>query len=44
MGKKFGAEVENGKMMFLYQAQKAFFIWHNVLPEVDNETLNLLNT
>jgi len=41
--KKFGAEVENGKMMFLYQAQKAFFIWHNVLPEVDNETINLLN-
>jgi shikimate dehydrogenase len=42
--KKFGAQIENGKMMFIYQAQKAFFIWHNVLPEVDDETINFLNT
>ena len=42
--KKFGAQIENGKMMFIYQAQKAFFIWHNVLPEVDDETINLLDT
>ena len=41
--KEFGAETENGKMMFIYQAQKAFFTWHNILPAVDNETLNLLN-
>jgi len=41
--KKFGAHTENGKMMFVYQAQKAFFTWHNILPIVDNETLNLLN-
>jgi len=42
--KEFGANTENGKMMFVYQAQKAFFIWHNILPTVDIETLNLLNT
>jgi len=42
--KKFGAQVQNGKMMFIYQAQKAFFIWHNILPAIDNETINLLNT
>ena len=42
--KKFGAHTENGKMMFVYQAQKAFFIWHNILPVVNDETLNLLNT
>ena len=42
--KEFGAQVENGKMMFIYQAQKAFFIWHNILPTIDNETINLLNT
>ena len=42
--KQFGAQTENGKMMFVYQAQKAFFIWHNILPAVDNETLNLFNT
>ena len=41
--KEFGAYTENGKMMFVYQAQKAFFIWHNILPAVDDETLNLLN-
>jgi len=41
--KEFGAETENGKMMFIYQAQKAFFTWHNILPVVDNEILNLLN-
>jgi len=41
--KEFGAQIENGKMMFIYQAQKAFFIWHNVLPIVDNETISLLD-
>ena len=41
--KEFGAQTENGKMMFIYQAQKAFFIWHNILPAVDDETLNLFN-
>jgi|TARA_B110000259_G_C13902372_1_gene357434 shikimate dehydrogenase len=42
--KEFGAQIENGKMMFIYQAQKAFFTWHNVLPVVDDETINLLDT
>tara|TARA_B100000780_G_scaffold153868_1_gene107573 strand:+ start:302 stop:1099 length:798 start_codon:yes stop_codon:yes gene_type:complete len=42
--KEFGAHTENGKMMFVYQAQKAFCIWHNILPTIDDETLNLLNT
>jgi len=42
-GKEFGAQVENGKMMFIYQAQKAFFIWHKILPEIDDETIKLLN-
>ena len=41
--KEFGAQIENGKMMFVYQAQKAFFIWHKILPIVDDETLNLLD-
>ena len=41
--KEYGAYTENGKMMFVYQAQKAFFTWHNILPEIDDETLNLLN-
>ena len=41
--KKYGGITKNGKMMFIYQAQKAFFIWHKVVPEVDNETINLLD-
>ena len=41
--KKFGGKTENGKTMFLYQAQKAFFIWHGVLPKIDTEAINLLN-
>jgi|TARA_B110000037_G_scaffold162339_1_gene183417 shikimate dehydrogenase len=42
--KEFGAQIENGKMMFIYQAQRAFFTWHNILPLVDEETVNLLET
>ncbi|MDC6475864.1 shikimate dehydrogenase [Candidatus Pelagibacter sp.] len=41
--KKHGGITKNGKMMFIYQAQKAFFIWHKVVPEVDSETINLLD-
>ncbi|MDA9662303.1 shikimate dehydrogenase [Candidatus Pelagibacter sp.] len=41
--KKHGGITKNGKMMFIYQAQKAFFNWHKVVPKVDNETINLLD-
>ncbi|MDC1273676.1 shikimate dehydrogenase [Pelagibacteraceae bacterium] len=41
--KKYGGITKNGKMMFIYQAQKAFFIWHKIVPEIDNETINLLD-
>jgi len=41
--KKYGGITKNGKMMFIYQAQKAFFIWHKVIPEIDSETINLLD-
>ena len=41
--KKYGGITKNGKMMFIYQAQKAFFIWHKVIPKVDSETINLLD-
>ncbi len=34
--KQFGNQIENGKMMFIYQAQLAFGIWHNILPKIDN--------
>ena len=38
--KQFGNQAENGKMMFIYQAQLAFKIWHNVLPKIDNRLLD----
>ena len=41
--KKHGGITKNGKMMFIYQAQKAFFIWNKIVPEIDGETINLLN-
>ncbi len=43
-GKKLGNKVKNGKMMFIYQAQLAFNIWHNILPKIDNETIDLFNS
>ena len=39
--KQFGNQIENGKMMFIYQAQLAFRIWHNILPKIDNKLLDL---
>ena len=38
--KQFGNQIENGKMMFIYQAQLAFKIWHGVLPEIDDKLLD----
>ncbi len=38
--KQFGNQIENGKMMFIYQAQLTFEIWHNLLPKVDDKLLN----
>ena len=33
---------ENGFNMFLFQAQKAFNIWHNVEPEINQELFRFL--
>ena len=38
--KQLGNQIENGKMMFIYQAQLAFKIWHNLLPKVDDKLLD----
>ena len=42
-GKYFGNKTENGKMMFIYQAHQAFLIWHNLMPNIDDETIRLLD-
>tara|TARA_A100001015_G_C15038992_1_gene738264 strand:+ start:2592 stop:3386 length:795 start_codon:yes stop_codon:yes gene_type:complete len=42
-GKNFGAQVLNGKMMFIYQASEAFKLWHKINPEINQEILKLLD-
>ncbi len=41
-GKLLGNLIENGKMMFVYQAHQAFTIWHKLMPEIDDEVLKIL--
>ena len=41
--KEFGNQIENGKMMFIYQAHQAFTIWHKIIPNIDDGAINLLN-
>ena len=40
--KELGKKTENGKNMFIYQAFKAFKIWHSVNPEVNNQVRDLI--
>jgi shikimate dehydrogenase len=40
---KLGNQVENGKMMFAYQAQLSFSIWNGVEPKVDEKVIKILN-
>ena len=39
-GEELGNKVQNGKMMFIFQAQLAFKIWHNILPEIEKNILD----
>ena len=41
--KKLGNKTENGKLMFIYQALEAFKIWHGIEPQINSETLEILN-
>ena len=38
--KKHGNQIENGKMMFIYQAQLSFKIWHSILPKINYKLLD----
>jgi len=40
--KKYGNQIENGKLMFAYQAQLAFEIWHGIKPNINKTALELL--
>ncbi len=39
---KNGHKFINGRDMFLYQAQKAFSLWHNLTPKIDEKLINYL--
>ncbi len=43
MQKKNGNKTENGKKMFIYQAQASFKIWNSLEPEIDNNIMELLD-
>ena len=43
-GHKQGNIIENGLNMFLFQAQKAFSIWHNVEPKIDQDVIKFLES
>ncbi len=36
-----GNKTENGKLMFIYQANQSFSIWNNVIPKIDDEVLKI---
>ena len=41
-GKQLGNRIENGKMMFIYQAHQAFTVWHKLMPEINDEVINII--
>ena len=36
-----GNKIDNGKMMFIYQAQLSFNLWHNIEPKIDQKVLDI---
>ena len=36
-----GNKTENGKLMFIYQANQSFSIWNNVIPKIDDKVLKI---
>ena len=42
-GKRLGNMVENGKLMFIYQAAEAFKLWHGIEPKINNQIIKLLD-
>ena len=40
--KKMDIKVFNGLNMFIYQGQKAFYLWNKINPEIDEKLLELL--
>jgi len=43
IAKSKGNIILNGKLMFIYQAQSAFNIWHGLEPDIDENVIKLLD-
>tara|TARA_B100000941_G_scaffold209494_1_gene153307 strand:+ start:824 stop:1606 length:783 start_codon:yes stop_codon:yes gene_type:complete len=37
-----GNRVENGRLMFIYQANQSFSIWNNLIPKIDEKVLKII--
>jgi len=42
-GKELNCKTENGKKMFVFQASAAFKVWHNIDPDINDKTYELLD-
>ena len=42
--KEMDIKVFNGLNMFIYQGQKAFYLWNKINPEIDEKLIELLVT
>jgi shikimate dehydrogenase len=40
---KFGNKIENGLMMFIYQAHQSFVMWNKVIPKIDDKIIKMLS-
>ena len=40
--KENGNKTENGKFMFIYQANQSFSIWNNMIPKINEEVIKIL--
>ena len=43
LGKNTGNMIENGKMMFIFQALASFKIWHGISPKINKDVIKLLD-
>ena len=39
---KNGNRIENGLMMFIYQAHQSFVIWNKVIPKINDKIIKML--
>ena len=42
LGDSLGNRIENGKMMFIYQAHQAITVWHKLMPEINDEVIKIV--